>query len=106
VGILAQPDSRTTVSILTTFQTHMRIVSVLAEAWPDDVDRRFSIRDWLKQEPKRAPLILQHDPGYPELSRIWISGMLSRRWEARGHGEPRAESMAVPGRVSATAGHR
>jgi hypothetical protein len=29
-----QPDSKTTTSILTTFQTHMRIVSVLAEAWP------------------------------------------------------------------------
>jgi hypothetical protein len=75
--ILAQPDSKTTVSILTTFQTHMRIVSVLAEAWPDNLSKRFSIRDWLKNMPKRAPLILQHDPGYPELSRIWIGSMLS-----------------------------
>ena len=33
--LLNQPDSKTTLSILTTFQTHMRIVSVLAEAWPD-----------------------------------------------------------------------
>jgi hypothetical protein len=23
-----------------------------------------------------CPLILQHDPGYPELSRIWIGSML------------------------------
>jgi hypothetical protein len=75
--ILAQPDSKTTVSILTTFQTHMRIISVLAEAWPDNLNRRFSIRDWLIHAPKRAPLILQHDPGYPELSRIWIGSMLS-----------------------------
>lgn len=75
--ILAQPDSKTTVSILTTFQTHMRIVSVLAEAWPDNLSKRFSIRDWLKNMPTRAPLILQHDPGYPELSRIWIGSMLS-----------------------------
>jgi hypothetical protein len=44
---LNQPDSKTTVSILTTFQTHMRIVSVLAEAWPDPSARRFSIRTWL-----------------------------------------------------------
>jgi Type IV secretion-system coupling protein DNA-binding domain len=75
--LLDQPDSKTTHSILTTFRTHMRIVSVLAEAWPDNLSRRFSIRDWLKHEPKRAPLILQHDPGYPELSRIWIGSMLS-----------------------------
>ncbi len=75
--ILTQPDSKTTVSILTTFQTHMRIVSVLAEAWPDSLSKRFSVRDWLKHMPKHAPLILQHDPGYLELSRIWIGSMLS-----------------------------
>lgn len=45
--LLDQPDSKTTLSILTTFQTHMRIVTVLAEAWPDPAARRFSIRAWL-----------------------------------------------------------
>jgi hypothetical protein len=74
--LLDQPDSRTTLSILTTFQTHMRIVSVLAEAWPDPSAGRFSIRDWLHNPVPRRPLILQHDPGYPELSRIWIGSML------------------------------
>jgi hypothetical protein len=74
--LLSQPDSRTTLSILTTFQTHMHIVSVLAEAWPDPAARRFSIRDWLHNPVPRRPLILQHDPGYPELSRIWIGSML------------------------------
>jgi Type IV secretion-system coupling protein DNA-binding domain len=71
-----EPDSKTTLSILTTFQTHMRIVSVLAEAWPDPLARRFSIRAWLHNLPPYRPLILQHDPGYPELSRIWIGSML------------------------------
>lgn len=74
--LLDQPDSKTTVSILTTFQTHMRIVSVLAEAWPDPSARRFSIRRWLHHPTRYRPLILQHDPGYPELSRIWIGSML------------------------------
>jgi type IV secretory pathway TraG/TraD family ATPase VirD4 len=63
-------------SILTTFQSHMRIVSVLAEAWPDPLARRFSIRAWLHNPTPYRPLILQHDPGYPELSRIWIGSML------------------------------
>jgi hypothetical protein len=40
--LLNQPDSKTTLSILTTFQTHMRIVSVLAEAWPNPSADRFS----------------------------------------------------------------
>jgi hypothetical protein len=71
-----QPDSKTTMSILTTFQTHMRIVSVLAEAWPDPRAPRFSIRAWLHNPTPYRPLILQHDPGYPELSRIWIGSML------------------------------
>ncbi|MGB8841772.1 MAG: type IV secretion system DNA-binding domain-containing protein [Aliidongia sp.] len=74
--LLNQPDSKTTLSILTTFQTHMRIVSVLAEAWPDPRAGRFSIRGWLHHPAPRRPLILQHDPGYPELSRIWIGSML------------------------------
>jgi len=74
--LLNQPDSKTTMSILTTFQTHMRIVSVLAEAWPDPRARRFSIRAWLHRPTPYRPLILQHDPGYPELSRIWIGSML------------------------------
>jgi len=74
--LLGQPDSKTTMSILTTFQTHMRIVSVLAEAWPDPLARRFSIRAWLHNPTPYRPLILQHDPGYPELSRIWIGSML------------------------------
>jgi hypothetical protein len=71
-----EPSSKTTLSILTTFQTHMRIVSVLAEAWPDPRALRFSIRTWLHNPTPYRPLILQHDPGYPELSRIWIGSML------------------------------
>jgi hypothetical protein len=74
--LLGQPDSKTTMSILTTFQAHMAIVSVLAGAWPDPFARRFSIRAWLHNPTPYRPLILQHDPGYPELSRIWIGSML------------------------------
>jgi hypothetical protein len=54
----------------------MRIVSVLAEAWPDPSAGRLSIRAWLHNPTPYRPLILQHDPGYPELSRIWIGCML------------------------------
>jgi type IV secretory pathway TraG/TraD family ATPase VirD4 len=77
VRLLNQPDSKTTLSILTTFQSHMRIVSVLAEAWSDPSADRFSIRNWLQQPIPYRPLILQHDSRYPELSRIWIGSMLS-----------------------------
>jgi Type IV secretion-system coupling protein DNA-binding domain len=84
VRLLREPDSKTTLSILTTFQTHMRIVSVLAEAWSDPCASRFSIRQWLHNPLPRQPLILQHDPGYPELSRIWIGSMLGQLASAVG----------------------
>jgi Type IV secretion-system coupling protein DNA-binding domain len=74
--LLNQPDSRTTMSILQTFQANMRIVMILAEAWSDPSADRFSIRAWLHKPNPRRPLILQQDPGYPELSSIWIGSML------------------------------
>ncbi|HEY2229998.1 MAG TPA: type IV secretion system DNA-binding domain-containing protein [Xanthobacteraceae bacterium] len=74
--LLNQPDSRTTTSILQTFQVNMRIVMILAEAWSDPSADRFSIRTWLHKPNPRRPLILQQDPGYPELSSIWIGSML------------------------------
>lgn len=73
---LSQPDNRTTQSILSTFQTHMNTVSVLAEAWADIPAGRFSIRQWLHDPTPHRPLILQHDPGYPALSRVWIGSVL------------------------------
>ncbi|MGF1630208.1 MAG: type IV secretion system DNA-binding domain-containing protein [Kiloniellaceae bacterium] len=74
--LLSQPESRTTQSILSTFQTHMNTVAVLAEAWAESRAGRFSIRGWLHHPTPGRPLILQHDPGYPELSRIWIGSLL------------------------------
>jgi len=74
--LLNQPDSKTTMSILQTFQTNMRIVMILAEAWSNPSADPFSIRSWLHKPNRRRPLILQQDPGYPELSSIWIGSML------------------------------
>jgi hypothetical protein len=74
--LLNQPDSKTTMSILQTFQANMRIVMILAEAWSDPSADRISIRAWLHKPNPRRPLILQQDPGYPELSSIWIGSML------------------------------
>jgi hypothetical protein len=76
VRLLDPPDSKTTHSILQTFQAHTRIVTVLAEAWPDPSAARFSIGKWLHKPTPFRPLILQHDPGRPELSSIWIGSML------------------------------
>ena len=74
---LSPPDSKTTQSTLATFQAHMTIVATFAEAWGDDRQGKFSIHQWLHNPPSFRPLILQHDPAYPDLSRIWVGSMVS-----------------------------
>lgn len=75
--LLEDPASRTTQSVLATLQAHMHVVSALADAWPDSVAApKFSVRGWLAMEERARPIILQRDAQYPELSNIWISGLL------------------------------
>jgi Type IV secretion-system coupling protein DNA-binding domain len=77
VRLLQTPDSRTTQSALSTFQTHMHVVAVLAETWTSQTSARFSISDWLQHPTPYRPVILQHDQRYPGLSNTWIGGMLA-----------------------------
>ncbi|WP_339865039.1 type IV secretion system DNA-binding domain-containing protein [Paremcibacter congregatus] len=79
---LTPSDSKTTQSTLATFQAHMTMVAIFAEAWSGETQNgqprpRFSIRAWLHNPPAHRPLILQHDPAYPDLSRIWVGSMVS-----------------------------
>lgn len=83
--ILADPASRTTQSVLATFQAHMNTVSALADAWDEDGDGaaseedcrpRFSIAAWLALDGPVRPLVLQRDGKYTELSNAWIGGLL------------------------------
>lgn len=74
--LLESPDSRTTQSVLSTFQTHMNVVASLADAWHDDANGRFAVSDWLHAPTQHRPVILQHDSRHPELSSIWIGGVL------------------------------
>ncbi len=74
--LLESPESRTTQSVLSTFQTHMHVVASLAEAWRSDANGRFAVSDWLHAPTPHRPVILQHDSRHPELSSIWIGGVL------------------------------
>ena len=77
VRLLENPDSRTTQSVLSTFQAHMHVVAALGDAWCSDAHGRFSVSEWLHNPAPFRPVILQHDPRYPGLSNIWIGGMLA-----------------------------
>ena len=76
VRLLENPESRTTQSVLATFQAHMHVVAALGDAWRDSANGRFSVSKWLAHPLPYRPVILQHDPRYPELSHAWIGGLL------------------------------
>jgi Type IV secretion-system coupling protein DNA-binding domain len=77
VRLLENPDSRTTQSVLSTFQTHMHVVAALADAWCGDANKKFSVTEWVHNPKSFQPVILQHDQRYPALSNIWIGGILA-----------------------------
>lgn len=72
---LSDPTNKTAQSVLTTFKAHMNIVLVLGDAWPQSAGG-FSIRKWLEL-PNCNPIILQRDGQFPQLSKAWISGLIS-----------------------------
>jgi hypothetical protein len=77
VRVLENPDSRTTHSVLSTFQAHMHVVAALGDAWRNSANGSFSVARWLERPMPHRPVILQHDPRYPELSHAWIGGLLA-----------------------------
>ena len=77
VRVLENPDSRTTHSVLSTFQAHMHVVAALGDAWRNSANGNFSVAHWLERPMPHRPVILQHDPRYPELSHAWIGGLLA-----------------------------
>jgi hypothetical protein len=77
VRLLENPESRTTQSVLATFQAHMHVVAALGDAWCEAANGSFSVSQWLERPLPYRPVILQHDPRYPRLSHAWIGGLLA-----------------------------
>jgi hypothetical protein len=77
VRLLENPETRTTQSVLSTFQAHMHVVGALGDAWRHSANGSLSVASWLQQPTPHRPVILQHDPRYPEVSHAWIGGLLA-----------------------------
>jgi len=73
---LADPTSKTSMSILTTFKTYLSTIEALAQAWGKNSDKSFSVSRWLHETEGTVPIVLQRDGRYPKLSNAWISGLL------------------------------
>lgn len=75
--LLADPTSKTAMSILTTFKAHLPTIEALADAWGEKGERALPISKWLRETEGTVPIVLQRDGRYPELSNAWISGLIS-----------------------------
>lgn len=74
--LIADPASKTALSILTTFKAHLPTIEALADAWGRGQDEAFSVARWLSEGQGTGPVILQRDGRYPELSNAWISSLI------------------------------
>jgi Type IV secretion-system coupling protein DNA-binding domain/TraM recognition site of TraD and TraG len=78
VRLLENPESRTTQSVLATFQAHMHVAAALGDAWRDNGNGRFSVSRWLAHAWIGGLLaLLASAVGSPSLKesrerRIWI----------------------------------
>jgi type IV secretory pathway TraG/TraD family ATPase VirD4 len=75
--ILGDAANRTAMSILTTFKAHIHVLEAMADAWAAGASGTFSIASWLGAANAPAPVILQRDGRYPQLTNAWIGGLVS-----------------------------
>jgi len=75
--ILGDATNRTAMSILTTFKAHTHVLEAMADAWAAGASSPFSIAAWLGAASAPAPVILQRDGRYPQLTNAWIGGIVS-----------------------------
>ena len=69
-------DYKQVMSTLGQLETKMRLLEMLATAWPDYHGReRFFLRDWLVKKTDQRTVIVQHSGRYAELSDGWISAL-------------------------------
>lgn len=74
--LIADPTTKTAMSILTTFKAHLPTIEALSDAWGRRRDEAFSVAHWLNEGQGSGPVILQRDGRYPELSNAWISSLI------------------------------
>lgn len=74
--LIDDPTSKTALSILTTFKAFLPPIAALAHAWGNQKHFKFSLANWLEEPPNGAPIILQRDGRYSQLSNTWISALV------------------------------
>lgn len=74
--IFLTADYKQVMSTLGQLETNMRLLEMLATAWPTYEGRqRFSLREWLVKKTDQRTIIVQHSGRYAELSDGWISAL-------------------------------
>lgn len=74
--IFLTADYKQVMSTLGQLETNMRLLEMLATAWPTYEGRqRFRLREWLVNKTDQRTVIIQHSGRYAELSDGWISAL-------------------------------
>lgn len=74
--IFLTADYKQVMSTLGQLETNMRLLEMLATAWPTYEGRtRFRLREWLVNKTDQRTVIVQHSGRYAELSDGWISAL-------------------------------
>ena len=75
-ALVANADSQTTASVLSTLGGFTRLIDDLATAWPKVGKRRFSMTEWIRDDYiGRKQIIVQSGPD-PTLTKAYIAAMI------------------------------
>jgi len=75
--LVANAESQTTASILSTLGGFTRLVDDLAMAWPNDTPKTFSMSDWVRDDSTSRRQIIVQSGGDAALTKAYISAMIN-----------------------------
>lgn len=75
--LVANAESQTTASILSTLSSYTRVIDDLALAWPRIGKRRFAITEWIKDGYQGRKQIIVQAGGDAQLTRAYIAAMIN-----------------------------
>ena len=75
--LVANAESQTTASVLSTLGGFTRLVDDLAMAWPTDTPKKFSMSDWVRDDSVSRRQVIVQSGGDAALTKAYISAMIN-----------------------------
>lgn len=75
--LVANAESQTTASVLSTLGGFTRLVDDLGMAWPTDTPKKFSMSDWVRDDSASRRQVIVQSGGDAALTKAYISAMIN-----------------------------